>query len=196
MMQVSKRIPLEDPNVLNIVRAVYVLSNVIIISVYAYVHFLINKKKGMLHLAGNPSSETNLSVADMTNIKYVEQPPMGSTEEPKLVTNTVYKYDVDQMKSLYKAQLMGVGMMAVMHLYFKYTNPLLIQSIIPLKGVFEGNEVRIHLFGKPAIGELKRPFKAAAGLMSSLTGGAAPTQDKKTLQNAEKAGRGGVKAEY
>lgn len=50
MMQVSKRIPLEDPNVLNIVRAVYLLSNVIIISVYAYVHFLINKKKGMLSL--------------------------------------------------------------------------------------------------------------------------------------------------
>lgn len=120
---------------------------------------------------------------------------MGSTEEPKLVTNTVNKYDVDQMKSLYKAQLMGVGMMAVMHLYFKYTNPLLIQSIIPLKGAFEGNEVQIHLFGKPAIGDLKRPFKAAAGLMSGLTGGAAPTQDKKTLETAEKAGRGGVKAE-
>ena len=91
---------------------------------------------------------------------------------------------------------MGVGMMAVMHLYFKYTNPLLIQSIIPLKGAFEGNEVKIHLFGTPAIGDLKRPFKAAAGLLSSLQGGAAaPTQDKKTIEAAEKAGRGGVKDE-
>lgn len=132
----------------------------------------------------------------MTTLKYVEQPQMGSTEEPKLVTTTVHKYDVDQMKALYKAQLMGVGMMAVMHLYFKYTNPLMIQSIIPLKGAFEGNEVKIHLFGKAAIGELKRPFKAAAGLMSGLTGNAAaPTQDKKTLEAAEKAGRGGVKDE-
>jgi hypothetical protein len=120
---------------------------------------------------------------------------MGSTEDPKLVTTTVHKYDVDQMKALYKAQLMGVGMMAVMHLYFKYTNPLLIQSIIPLKGAFEGNEIKIHLFGKPASGDLKRPFKAAAGLMSGLTGGAAPTQDKKTIETAEKAGRGGVKDE-
>jgi hypothetical protein len=130
----------------------------------------------------------------MTTLKYVEQPQMGSSEEPKLVTTTVHKYDVEQMKALYKAQLMGVGMMAVMHLYFKYTNPLLIQSIIPLKGAFEGNEVKIHLFGNPAIGDLKRPFKAAAGLMSSLQGGAAaPTQDKKTIEAAEKAGRGGVK---
>jgi len=106
----------------------------------------------------------------------------------------VHSYDVEQMKSLYKAQMMGLGMMAVMHLYFKYTNPLLIQSIIPLKGAFEGNEVQIHLFGKPAIGDLKRPFKAAAGLMSSL-GGAAPAQDKKTIEKTEKAGRGGVKDE-
>lgn len=46
MMQVSKRIPMEDPDTLNLIRGGYILSNVIIISVYAYVHFLINKKKG------------------------------------------------------------------------------------------------------------------------------------------------------
>jgi hypothetical protein len=121
---------------------------------------------------------------------------MGSSEEPKLITTTIHKYDVDQMKALYKAQLMGVGMMAVMHLYFKYTNPLIIQSILPLKGAFEGNEVKIHLFGKSASNDLKRPFKAAAGLMGNLTGGAAaPQQDKKALENAEKAGRGGAKEE-
>ncbi|TEY74757.1 hypothetical protein BOTCAL_0070g00240 [Botryotinia calthae] len=177
MMQVSKRVPLEDPNVLNIVRGIYILSNVIIAGVYAYTQFLINKKK------------------DMTTLKYVEQPQMGSAEEPKLVTTTVHKYDSDQMKALYKAQLMGVGMMAVMHLYFKYTNPLMIQSIIPLKGAFEGNMVKIHLFGQPATGDLKRPFKAPAGLMSSLQGGASPTQDKKSIEAAEKAGRGGVKDE-
>lgn len=178
MMQVSKRIPLEDPTILNLVRAVYILSNVIIASVYLYTQYLINKKK------------------DMTTLKYVDQPQMGSSEEPKLVTTTVHKYDLEQMKALFKAQLMGVGMMAVMHLYFKYTNPLLIQSIIPLKGAFEGNEVKIHLFGQPAIGDLKRPFKAAAGFMSSLQGGApAATQDKKTIEAAEKAGRGGVKEE-
>jgi Phosphate transport (Pho88) len=45
-MQVSKRIPMEDPQTLMLIRAGYVLSNVVIISIYAYVHFLINKKKG------------------------------------------------------------------------------------------------------------------------------------------------------
>ncbi|KIM99052.1 hypothetical protein OIDMADRAFT_19967 [Oidiodendron maius Zn] len=178
MMQVSKRIPFDDPQVLMLVRGAYVLSNLIIVAVYAYTHMKINKKK------------------DLTTLKYVEQPQMGSAEEPKLITTTVHQYDVDQMKSLYKAQAMGVAMMAVMHLYFKYTNPLLIQSIIPLKGAFEGNMVKIHLFGQPAVGDMKRPFKAPAGIMSNLTGGAAAqSQDKKSIAAAEKAGRGGVKDE-
>jgi Phosphate transport (Pho88) len=37
---------MEDPQVLLLIRGGYILSNVIIVSIYAYVHFLINKKKG------------------------------------------------------------------------------------------------------------------------------------------------------
>ena len=130
----------------------------------------------------------------MTTLKYVEPAPMGSSEEPKLVTTTIHAYDKSQLQQLFRGQAMGVGMMAFMHLYLKYTNPLLIQSIIPLKSAFEGNMVKIHVFGKPAVGDLKRPFKAAAGFMSGLQSG--PTQtDKKSIEAAERAGRGGAKEE-
>lgn len=47
MMQVSKRIPFDDPFVLNSVRGVYIASNVIIALIYLYVQAQINKKKGM-----------------------------------------------------------------------------------------------------------------------------------------------------
>lgn len=47
MMQVSKRVPFDDPFVLNIVRSVYMASNIIIICLYAYVQLVINRKKGM-----------------------------------------------------------------------------------------------------------------------------------------------------
>ncbi|KAK8205311.1 phosphate transporter (Pho88) [Zalaria obscura] len=177
MMQASKKVPFEDPNVLNGVRALYIVSNLIIAGVYFYVQMQINKKR------------------DMTVLKYVEPPQMGSTEEPKAVTTTVHAYDLQQLKALYKSQLMGVGMMAVMHLYFKYTNPLLIQSIIPLKGAFEGNLVKVHLFGTPAVGELKRPWKAAGGFMGMGAGGQEVKTDKKSIEAAERAGRGGVKEE-
>lgn len=123
---------------------------------------------------------------------------MGSTEEPKVVTTTVHAYDQQQLRALFKAQFMGVGMMGVMHLYFQYTNPLLIQSIIPFKGALEGNLVKVHVFGQPASGELKRPWKAAGGLggMMGGAGGAGDIKtDKKSIEAAERAGRGGAKEE-
>jgi hypothetical protein len=120
---------------------------------------------------------------------------MGSTEEPKLVTTTIQAYDTQQIKAAFRSQLMGLAMMGFMHIYMKYTNPLLIQSIIPLKGAFEANLVKIHLFGQPASGDLKRPFKQAAGFMSALQQGGAAQSDKKTIEAAERSGRGGVKDE-
>ncbi|KAF2639081.1 inorganic phosphate transport PHO88 [Massarina eburnea CBS 473.64] len=175
-MQISKKVPFDNPDVLNGVRALYVLSNIIIAGIYFYVQAQINKKN------------------DMTVVKYVEPAPMGSGEEPKFIATTVKAYDLQQLKTLFKSQLMGVGMMGFMHLYMKYTNPLLIQSIIPLKGAFEGNLVKIHLLGQPATGELSRPFKASGGLMSAMQGGEIKT-DKKSVEAAERAGRGGVKDE-
>ena len=47
MMQASKKVPFEDPLVLNGVRALYVFSNIIIAGIYIYVKLQIDKKKGM-----------------------------------------------------------------------------------------------------------------------------------------------------
>lgn len=49
MMQVSKKIPFEDPTVLNGVRALYVASNLIIAAIYGYILLQVNKKKGTDH---------------------------------------------------------------------------------------------------------------------------------------------------
>jgi len=46
IMQVSKKIPFDDPSVLNGVRALYVVSNVLIAGIYFYVKMQIDKKKG------------------------------------------------------------------------------------------------------------------------------------------------------
>ncbi|KAI9893656.1 MAG: hypothetical protein M1814_005871 [Vezdaea aestivalis] len=173
-MQGSKKINFEDPMVLNGFRILYVLSNLIIVGIYVYMGSKINKKK------------------DMTTIKYVEPAPMGSSDEPKLVTTTIHAYDNSQLRSAYKGQLMGVAMMAGMHLYMKYTNPLLIQSIIPVKSAIEGNLAQIYLFGKKPIGDLKRPWKAAGfpGMPAQDI-----KSDKKSVESAERSGRGGAKDE-
>lgn len=46
VMQVAKKVPFEDPNVLNAIRGLYVLSNIIILSIYLYTKSIINKKNG------------------------------------------------------------------------------------------------------------------------------------------------------
>jgi Phosphate transport (Pho88) len=46
MMQVSKKIPFDDPQVLMGVRALYIFSNVLILGIYLYIQYQINKKKG------------------------------------------------------------------------------------------------------------------------------------------------------
>ncbi|OKL60265.1 Inorganic phosphate transport protein PHO88 [Talaromyces atroroseus] len=175
MMQVSKRVPFDDPDVLLGVRVLYVVSNLVILGIYLYVQSVINKKK------------------DLTTLKYVEPSQLGSGEEPRPVTTTVMEYDKQQLRNSFRSQLMGVGMMGVMHLYFKYTNPLLVQSILPVKSALESNLVKIHLFGKPATGNLQRPFKAAAGFMGMGQGEV--KSDKASVESAEKKWRGGVKEE-
>lgn len=46
MMQVAKRVPFEDPNVLNACRGLYLLSNLIIMGIYLYIRTKIDAKKG------------------------------------------------------------------------------------------------------------------------------------------------------
>jgi len=57
---------------------------------------------------------------------------------------------------------MGIAMMGVMHLYFKYTQPLFIQSLMTLKNVYDAKLVQIYVVGKEAKDDLQRPFKTAS----------------------------------
>ena len=50
MMQLAKKVPFDDPNVLLLVRGLYIASNVIILSIYLYTQSKINQKKGMFIL--------------------------------------------------------------------------------------------------------------------------------------------------
>lgn len=47
MMQVSKRIPFDDPQVLLGVRILYVVSNIIVFGLYYYISLKIKAKRGM-----------------------------------------------------------------------------------------------------------------------------------------------------
>jgi hypothetical protein len=174
-MQVSKRLDFENPSTLFYVRLAFIVGQVLTLIIYLYVRFSITQKN------------------DLTTLKYLDPPnKMSGETEPKLVTTTIKDYDLKQIDSAIKGVFTGLAMTGFMHLYMKFANPLVMQSISPVKGALESNIVKIHLFNKPATGDLKRPFKASAGFLSSLTGGDIKT-DKSSIEKAETAGTGGVK---
>lgn len=177
MMQVSRRLDLEDPTILLYVRIGYVACQLIVFGVCLYVKYQINKKN------------------DLTTLKYVEPAnPMSGQAESKAVVTTVKEYDLKQIDSQIKGIFTSLAMMGFMHLYMKYTNPLVMQSISSVKSALETNIVKIHLFGQAASGDLKRPFKAAPGLFQALQGaGGEIKTDKASIDAAEAAGAGGIK---
>lgn len=178
MMQVSRRLDLEDPTILLYVRVIYGSLQALTFAIFMFVKFKINNKN------------------DLTTLKYVEPAnPMAGQAEPKAVVTTVRDYDLKQVDAQIKGIFQSLAMMGFMHLYLKYTNPLVMQSVSGIKSALESNIVQIHLLGAPATGDLKRPFKAAPGLLSALTGGAVGDvkTDKASVENAEVSGSGGIK---
>jgi hypothetical protein len=64
---------------------------------------------------------------------------------------------------------MGVAMMGFLHLYMKFTQPLFIQGLMGLKGLYEAKPVALYILNKPAEGDLKRPFKQPPGLFGCMS---------------------------
>jgi hypothetical protein len=71
-----------------------------------------------------------------------------------------------QVKGVYTS----IAMMAFLHLYLKYSQPLFVQAIMAFKSLYEAKVVKIHVLGQAADGDLKRPFKSGPGFF----GGASP----------------------
>lgn len=77
-------------------------------------------------------------------------------------------------------------MIAFLHLQFKFIQPLLVQSILGFKAFLTTKEARLHIWGQPATGDLRRPFRIEApfGLVNEKK---QPRTDKGSIKKAEKA---------
>lgn len=176
MMQLAKKINFEDPDILFYVRVGYLSCQAIAFLIYLITRAKINAKN------------------DLTTLKYVEPAnPLGGAATEKAVVTTVKDYDLQQVNAQIKSIFTSMAMMGFMHIYMKYTNPLFMQSVTAVKSACEANIVKIHLFGTPATGDLKRPFKAAPGFMQALSGAQDIKTDKHSVEAAETSGTGGIK---
>jgi hypothetical protein len=117
-------------------------------------------------------------------LKYVEPPKPFSGEIPKSVKTNFHDYDREKLSEEIRTALTGAGILLALHLYINFTQPLAIQSVISVKNVFQTPLAKIHIFGREAKGDLRRPWKNANPL---AFGANQPQVDKQAIKRAEKA---------
>lgn len=116
-----------------------------------------------------------LTIIDTTSLTYDAPKKPGQAEgAPETITTTVRDYDVDQVKSFIQSTVTSILIISVMHWQFKFTQPLLMQSILPIKNLLTHKEALIHLWGDAPEGNLSRPFAAEnpLGGLANMFGGA------------------------
>jgi len=72
---------------------------------------------------------------------------------------TAEEYDREEVMKAVKQTLLGLTITVGLVYKFELIQPLFIQSFMMWKTVLFSSLVQIHIFGKKAEGELKRPFK-------------------------------------
>ncbi|KAI8885876.1 hypothetical protein K501DRAFT_178950 [Backusella circina FSU 941] len=157
-MQLAKKIDWEDPNVLTFARIGYFGAQLLVVGLsYGLIAF-INKKNDTTVLTYENPAKPSLS---------------GETSTPQTITTTIRDYDVDQMNQFIKSTLTSVVIISIMHFKFHFTQPLLMQSIMPIKNLLAHKEALIHLWGDAPEGNLARPFVADNPLsaITSMFGG-------------------------
>lgn len=101
----------------------------------------------------------------------------GQPSEPTAVVTTHRAYDIDQLQKAIRSIFTTALMFSAVHFYFKINQPLLLQSIVPIKNAVISKEALIHLWGDAAVGPLQRPFKAESPFSALLGMANAPLDD-------------------
>lgn len=87
------------------------------------------------------------------------------------VTTTNSDYDQADLQKFITTTATSLAVISVLHWQFNINQPLLVQSIMPLKNFLISKPVIIHVWGDAAEGDLKRPWKADANPLSAFMGG-------------------------
>ncbi|KAH7147364.1 inorganic phosphate transporter Pho88, partial [Fusarium sp. MPI-SDFR-AT-0072] len=133
-VQVAKRLDLDDPDVLNIIRSIYIASNLAIAALWATTFISIRNK----------SDKTELQLGD---------------GKGRLTKITVYEYDRSLLFNAIRKQIFGIVVAVIMHFYLGLKAAMVTQSILPLKLALRNNLVRIHVFQEHTKDNITRPFK-------------------------------------
>ncbi|OZJ02756.1 hypothetical protein BZG36_03344 [Bifiguratus adelaidae] len=190
-VQLAKPLDMNDPDIIFYLRVTYVVAQLAIVAFYYLIIALAKKKNGSILNLDPPGPQIlNKNILDTTPLRYVE-PAKPSLSNPspdsngELISTTHRDYDIAETKKLITSSLTGIAMIGFLHLQFKFVQPLLIQSILPIKNAVLSKPARIYLWGEKAEGDLKRPFKVDNPL-AAFGGGEGPKTDAASIKKAER----------
>ncbi|RKP19995.1 hypothetical protein ROZALSC1DRAFT_28470, partial [Rozella allomycis CSF55] len=146
-IQVSKYFNLDTPENLTTIRAVYTIAQFLVFSVFALIYFKVKKN------------------VDKAVVMYTPPPePFGETKK-ETVKMSIQEYDTMELKQNLRQASISVAILAFLHVKFGYTQPLIIQSVLPIFNLIKSPLFKIYFLGKSASGELRRPWKVASNPM-------------------------------
>lgn len=98
----------------------------------------------------------------------------------------IIEYDIADVYKTLKQSAMGILLIVFLHFKMGYVQPLLAQSVLGFKTFLMTKEARIHFWGFPTTGDLRRPFRLEApfGMVNEKK---QPKTDKGSIKKAEKA---------
>ena len=154
LVQVSKRFDLTDPAIIAKIRIVYLAAQAVYISLCLLIRYIINRKN------------------DTTTFTYApaQSPFSMNPGAAPSITVTVRDYDLGENRKQLQQTVLSTVVMMVLHFKFGFVQPMIFQSIPPLKQLLESHLTKIHLFGCKAEGDLKRPFKVPSPFEALLNG--------------------------
>ncbi|PJF19576.1 hypothetical protein PSACC_00608 [Paramicrosporidium saccamoebae] len=141
-IQLLRFVDMTNPRTINLLRMGYITSQMLMLLLWNYIRTRCKsgKKNG-----------------DMVE---VEEPATPFSGEPaKTRKMTVLEYDTMEAGKQLQQVIIGTVIMLVLHFWFGMVQPLFLQILLPWKSVVAQPLIQIHLFGFPATGALKRPFK-------------------------------------
>ena len=155
----AKKFPFEKPEVLPWLRGLFFASNIGILGCCFVIHWKI-RRNGDRPIARKTLAVAGVSEADTVPANLSEQQAQAASQSKQI---TIYTHDWEFLLALYKLPLRALLVVAVVHFYMKSTKPLLLQTILPLKALWEADIFRVHVRGHATSGKLQRPWKKRKG---------------------------------
>ena len=144
LVQVIKYFDLANPKYALPIRVTYGVVQVVLLAALAYIRSCIlkNNEKG--------------------SVTVVHPPKPFSDEEPKSESISIQEYDKRELYKVLQQTVIGAAILIAVHMWLKTLQPLIFQSIIPLKSLFTSNLFQIYILKRKAEGKLERPWKEAS----------------------------------